>query len=81
MELSHDCDEIAGAAKLLHDFPQAFSADRIESLGQIDKGHEEVAVLLLALFLKLAGSKYHVNGATFSTKAALTFWEESLLKV
>lgn len=47
MKLSDDCNELASTAKRLHDL----SADRIEGLGQVDEGHEEVAVSLLAFFL------------------------------
>jgi len=38
-------------------------------------------VLLLALFLELAGSKDHVRGSPLGPKAALGLWEESLLKM
>ena len=58
-------------AKLLHDLPQVVPADRVESLCHTDKGHAEVAVLLLAFFLELARSKNHVRCPTFGTEAAL----------
>ncbi len=60
MELPDDRDELIRAAKLFHDFPQAFSADRVESLLQVDEGHEKFPVMLVAVFLELACSKYHV---------------------
>ena len=81
MELSDNRDESAGVAKLLHYLPQALSADRIEDLGQIDEGHEEVAVLLLVFFLELTCCKYHVDSYTPYTETTLTLWEETVLKV
>ena len=81
MELSDECDELAGATKLLHYLPQAISADCVKGLCQIDKGHEEVAVLLLTFLLELSRSKNHVCCPSPSTKATLAFWEETLLKV
>ena len=81
MELSDNRDESAGAAKLLHYLPQALSADRIEGLGHINQGYEEVAVLLLAFFLELTCCKYHVDSFTPYTEATLTLWEETVLKL
>ena len=49
VKLSDDCYELAGKAKLLHYFPRALSAYRIEGLGQVKEGHE-VIMLLLAFF-------------------------------
>ena len=52
MKLSYGCYgyELVGTAKLLLRLPQAVSAYRIEGLGQVNKSHKEVAILLLALF-------------------------------
>ena len=52
MKLSYGCYgyELVGTAKLLLLLPQAVSAYRIEGLGQVNKSHKEVAILLLALF-------------------------------
>ena len=61
MELPSDFGEFWGAAKLLHDLPQASSADRIKCFGQINKGHVEVPMLLLTFFLELTRSKNHVR--------------------
>ena len=56
-------------------------ADSVESLGQVNKGRVEVAVLFHTFFLKLTGSKYHVSGSSACAEAALTFREENLLQV
>ena len=50
MKLSYGRYEFAGTAKLLLCLPQAVSAYRIEGLGQVSKGHKEVAILLMAFF-------------------------------
>lgn len=47
----------AGTAKRLHYLPQAASPYFIEGLGQVNEGHKEVAMLLLAYLLELACSK------------------------
>ena len=59
MELADDCDESARAAKFLHDLPEAFPADCIEGLGQVNKGRVKVAMLFHALLLELTSSKDH----------------------
>ena len=64
-----------------HDFPKSVWADSVESLGQVNKGRVEVAVLFHTFFLKLTGSKYHVGGSSACAEAALTFREETLLQV
>lgn len=51
MELAQDVNEYPRAAKL-EDFPQELSVDHIKGLGVVNKGHEQVLVLLLAFFLK-----------------------------
>ena len=50
VKLSYGRYEFAGTAKLLLCLPQAVSAYRIEGLGQVSKGHKEVAILLMAFF-------------------------------
>ena len=50
VKLSYGRYEFAGTAKLLLCRPQAVSAYRIEGLGQVSKGHKEVAILLMAFF-------------------------------
>ena len=50
VELTHNCRKLAGPTKLLHDFLQAFPADSVKGLGQIDECNKEVAVLLLDFF-------------------------------
>lgn len=57
MKLSDDRYELAGTAKRLHYLPQAASPYFIEGLGQVNEGHKEVAMLLLAYLLELACSK------------------------
>jgi len=74
MELADDCDESARAAEFLHDLPEAFPADCIEGLGQVNEGRVGVAMLFHALLLELTSSKDHVTGPTnksFSTKMCL----------
>ena len=53
-----------------HDFPKSVWADSVESLGQVNKGRVEVAVLFHTFFLKLTGSKYHVGGSSACAEAA-----------
>ena len=36
---------------------------------------------LLAVFLELACSEYHVGSSTFSAETTLAFWEETLSKI
>ena len=60
MKLSHGRYEFAGTAKLLLCLPQAVSAYRIEGLGQVSKGHKEVAILLLAFFTHSRGGNRSV---------------------
>ena len=50
VKLSYGRYEFAGTAKLLLCLPQTVSAYRIEGLGQVSKGHKEVAILPLAFF-------------------------------
>ena len=50
VKLSYGRYEFAGTAKLLLCLPQAVSAYHIEGLGQVSKGHKEVAILLMAFF-------------------------------
>ena len=50
VKLSYGRYEFAGTAKLLLCLPQTVSAYRIEGLGQVSKGHKEVAILLMAFF-------------------------------
>ena len=40
--------------------PQAFSAYRIESLGQVSKGHKKVAILVLTFFTYSRGGNRSV---------------------
>ena len=64
-KLAEDRYKLAGTAKLLHYLPKAASVHRIEGLGQVDEGHkEDVAMLLLANFLKLACSATPLNNQT-----------------
>lgn len=81
MELLDNRGEYAETPKLLTYHPQAMSADRIEGLGQVDEGQEEVAMLLLAFFLELACGRYHIDSSALCAEAALVFWEETLLRV
>ena len=81
MELTDNRDELAWTAKLLHYLPQFISADSVDGLCEIDKSHEQIAVLLLAFFLELVCSKYYVDSSRSSTETALAFWKETLLKV
>lgn len=60
-------------AKLLHFLPLVISADHIEGLSQIDEGQEEVTMLLMAIFLELACSKYHIDSSSFCAEATLAF--------
>ena len=53
----------------------------MESLGPVNEGRVEVAVLFHTFFLKLTGSKYHVGGSSASAEATLTFREKTLLQV
>ena len=53
----------------------------VKRLGQVDEGHVEVAVLLLAFFLELAGCEDHICCFTFSAKTALAFWKQAGFKV
>ena len=80
-ELADYCNECAWTAEFSHDFPKSVWADSVESLGQVNKGRVEVAVLFHTFFLKLTGSKYHVGGSSACAEAALTFREETLLQV
>ena len=54
MELVDDCNELAGAAKFSHDFPESLTTDCVEVRGQINKGCVEVMVLFHAFLLELA---------------------------
>lgn len=63
------------------DFPQTFSINIIEGLGQVDKGEEQVAVLLLTFLLQLPCNKDHVNGPFVFPEAALALWQRSLVKM
>lgn len=81
MELADYFDECAWTSELFHDSPQSIPADSVESLGKVDEGRVEVAVLLYALFLELAGGKYHICGASTCTETALALWEVTLFQV
>ena len=71
VELADYCNECAWTAEFSHDFPKSILADSVESLGQVNKGRVEVAVLFHTFFLKLTGSKY-VGGSLACAEAALT---------
>ena len=60
VKLSYGRYEFAGTAKRLLCLPQTVSAYRIESLGQVSKGHKEVAILLLAFFTYSRGGNRSV---------------------
>ena len=82
MKLTHDCDKLAGTAKLPHDLPESFQADRVERLGQVNKGQRiEITVLYNALLLELADGKYHVSGSSTCAESALAFREVTLFQM
>ena len=81
MQLADYCNECAWTAEFSHDFPKSVPADSVESLGQVNKGRVEVALLFRTFFLKLMGSKYHVGGSSACAEAGWTFREETLLQV
>ena len=59
VELPDNGNEFAGTAKFFHHLLQAIF-DCIEALGQADKGHARVAVLLLAFSLQLSNVSLRV---------------------
>jgi len=52
MERLENCEKMSWTAKFRQNFPQEISVDRVERLGEINKGEEQITVLLPALFLK-----------------------------
>ena len=52
MERLENCEKMSWTAKFCQNFPQEISVDRVERLGEINKGEEQITVLLPALFLK-----------------------------
>ena len=81
MELPENVGKFWWTAKLPHYLPKALSADCVEGLGQVDKGHVEAAELFLTFLLDLAGSKYHICSTPLRSKPTLTFWQEALFQV
>ena len=76
-----ECNEFAGSGKFLHDRPQVISADHVERICQIDKGHVEVALLLLAFFLDLTCNEDYVRCSRLGADAAMTLWHVTLFEM
>ena len=48
--LSYQYYEVWWTAKLCQDFPKSFTTNCVECFGEVDKGHIEVHILILAIF-------------------------------
>ena len=73
MKKSQDGDEIGRASKPGQDFSKSFTIDGVESLGQVNEGHESLLVLFLTFLLNLSGHKDHIGVSSRSSKLTLGF--------
>ena len=56
-----------------HDLAVALTIDRVKSLGQVNEGRVEQAILLLVFLLP--SREHHVNCTTPLSDAALALWK------
>ena len=71
VERDYQAAQLRGAADLLQKLEEAFSADQVELLGQVNEGEVKRLPLFPAFFLDLADSEDHVNDGSSSPEATL----------
>ena len=81
MKLSHDEDELAGAAKILQNLPQALSTDCVERFCQIYEGCEQVAVFPFTFFLEFGVLHRACRQLNGQREHHTDFQEEAFLEV
>lgn len=70
LQLHDHAEKFWETAYMLHDLPEAFSAQCVKCLGQIHKGKVQSFVLLTAFHLELLEQEDRIDGAPVGSDAA-----------